>query len=59
MQLLLGLICGRYLQRHARAALHLRSALQGLTLASQRTLAENELRQVEQHMPENDSDPRQ
>ncbi len=44
VQLYVGLIYSRYLQRYDRAALHLRRALDGLQLDAQRTLAEEELR---------------
>jgi len=44
VQLYVGLIYSRYLQRYDKAALHLRRALEGLQLDAQRTLAEEELR---------------
>jgi membrane associated rhomboid family serine protease len=47
VRLFLGLICSRYLQEFERAVRHLRAALEGLQLATQRTLAEDELRQAE------------
>jgi len=50
VRLLLGLICHRYLKRDERAVLHLRQALEGLTLESQRQLAQDELREAEQRL---------
>ncbi len=47
VRLLLGLLYGRYLGQPEQAAMHLRSALDGLTLPAQRALAEAELRHVE------------
>ncbi len=47
VRLLLGLIYNRYLNDPTRAAEHLRSALEGLTVASQRALASDELRLAE------------
>lgn len=47
VHLLLGLIYSRYLQQYHQARRHLRSARDGLTQPAQRTLAEDELRQVD------------
>lgn len=52
VRLLAGLICNRYLRQFAKAADHLRAALKGLTLDSQRSLALDELRQAESSLPD-------
>jgi membrane associated rhomboid family serine protease len=46
VRLFLGLVYRRYLHNEARAAIHLRKALEGLRLEAQRILAEEELRQA-------------
>lgn len=43
VNLLVGLMCNRYLHDYARADQHLQQSLSGLTLESQRSLAEQEL----------------
>lgn len=50
VRLLAGLVCRRYLHDPERAAAHLRSALAGLTNASQRQLAADELALAESHL---------
>lgn len=52
VRLLAGLICNRYLREFSKAADHLRVALKGLTLDSQRSLALEELRQAESSLPD-------
>jgi membrane associated rhomboid family serine protease len=47
VRLLLGLVCRRYLGDNRRAAEHLREALRGLSLESQRRLAADELQRAE------------
>jgi len=51
VRLLLGLVCRRYLHDNRRAAVHLREALRGLTIESQRRLASEELRRAEDEIP--------
>ncbi len=48
--LFIGLIHGRYLGEYERAAGHLRRAIQTLTVAAQREMAEQELKRVEAHL---------
>ena len=43
IRLYAGLICSRYLRDPQRALLHLRAAVEGLTLQSQRELARHEI----------------
>ena len=56
VRLLAGLIYRRYLGEFERAAAHLRAALEGLTLESQRALAGEELRLAETYLSRPDND---
>jgi outer membrane protein assembly factor BamD (BamD/ComL family) len=48
--LLVGMLCNRHLHDHARARVHLRNALAGLSLDSQRSLALQELAVAERQL---------
>jgi len=56
VRLLAGLIYRRYLGEFEQAAAHLRTALEGLTLESQRALASEELRLAEAYLSRPDND---
>lgn len=61
VQLLVGLILNRYLRAYARAAAHLRAAIEGLSLEAQRKLALQELQSAQRGLGETNTsaDPTQ